>query len=104
MSLALDQNLFSMAAIACNSPMGGKVAMEQEIDMAKFEAYAFDCMDMVYSEALRLTGSLPEAESLVQATYQNAYERFNEPTPQGKTCRWILSILKNEFQLHTQEA
>ena len=78
--------------------------MEQERYKEQFERYALDCMDTVYTEALRLTGNLPEAENLVQSTYQHAFENFDEFRSNGKAHGWILAILRNEFQEQSQLA
>ncbi len=71
--------------------------MGQSNSKEQFEEYALRHMDFVYTEALRLTGNLPDAERLVQATYLHAYDIFDGVGKELKTCRWILSILRKVF-------
>lgn len=63
----------------------------------EFEEVALAHLDRLYHMALRLCGTRPEAEDLVQETYLRAFRHFDQFDP-GTNCRaWLFAILRNTF-------
>ena len=73
-------------------------------DKAKrFEAEAIAWIDTVYRVALSLCAQPSLADDLVQATYLNAWERFDQ-FHEGSNCRaWLLAILRNLWIDHLRQ-
>lgn len=66
-------------------------------DQAGFVDQAMEYMPALYTAALRLTRSKPDAEDLVQETYLKAYRSFGG-FEQGTNLRaWLYRILTNTF-------
>ncbi|UCF21590.1 MAG: sigma-70 family RNA polymerase sigma factor [Gemmatimonadota bacterium] len=63
----------------------------------EFEREALAHLDTLYNVALRLTGSAPDAEDLVQDTVTKAYGAWDK-YERGTNCRaWLVTILRNTF-------
>ncbi|HSR41740.1 MAG TPA: sigma-70 family RNA polymerase sigma factor [Longimicrobiales bacterium] len=63
----------------------------------EFQDEALPHLDAVYRFALRLTGSPPAAEDLVQDTYFRAWRAWNQYTL-GTNCKsWLFTICRNAF-------
>ncbi len=63
----------------------------------EFEREALVHLDTLYNVALRLTGSAPDAEDLVQDTVTKAYRAWDK-YERGTNCRaWLVTILRNTF-------
>ena len=64
---------------------------------AEFERVALVHLDILYNTALRMTGSVQDAEDLVQDTFLRAY-RFFDRFKKGTNCKaWLFKIMKNNF-------
>jgi RNA polymerase sigma-70 factor (ECF subfamily) len=64
---------------------------------AGFEREALVHLDALYRAALRLTGSAPDAQDLVQETMLKAFRAWHQYA-QGTNARaWLLTILRNTF-------
>jgi len=73
-----------------------------EAGKADFEVEALPHLDAVYRFALRLAGSPPAADDLVQETFLRAYRAWAQYTP-GTNCKsWLFTICRNVF-LRQQE-
>ena len=64
----------------------------------QFEKASSQCMDALYTRALRLTKSAPKAEELVQLTYLRAYSAFKELNVRIEFQTWILALLNDIHQ------
>lgn len=64
---------------------------------SSFEAEALPHLDAVYRFALRLTGSQPDAEDLVQETFLRAYRAWEQYTPGTRAKSWLFTICRNVF-------
>jgi RNA polymerase sigma-70 factor (ECF subfamily) len=63
----------------------------------EFERVALVHLDILYNTALRMTGSVQDAEDLVQDTFLRAY-RFFDRFKKGTNCKaWLFKIMKNNF-------
>jgi RNA polymerase sigma-70 factor (ECF subfamily) len=75
----------------------------QPVD-ADFEASALECLDALFSTALRLTRDRDAAEDLVQDTYLKAF-RFASRFEQGSNLRaWLFTILYNTHRNARRDA
>jgi RNA polymerase sigma-70 factor (ECF subfamily) len=63
----------------------------------EFEREALVHLDLLYNSALRMTGSIQDAEDLVQETFVRAYKFFDK-FKKGTNCKaWLFKIMKNNF-------
>ncbi|MBW3552402.1 MAG: sigma-70 family RNA polymerase sigma factor [Gemmatimonadetes bacterium] len=62
-----------------------------------FEAEALPHLDAVYRFALRLAGSPPEAEDLVQETFLRAWRAWDQYTPGTRAKSWLFTICRNAY-------
>ncbi|HEX6307322.1 MAG TPA: sigma-70 family RNA polymerase sigma factor [Longimicrobiales bacterium] len=62
-----------------------------------FEREAIPHLDAVYRFALRLTGSAPDAEDLVQETYLRGFRWWHRYTPGTRAKSWLFTICRNAF-------
>ncbi len=61
----------------------------------KFQSAALGHFNALYTFALKLTGSVGDAEDLVQETYMRAYGKFDQ-FDYGTNCKaWMFRIMKN---------
>ena len=71
---------------------------------AGFEAGALECLDALFSAALRLTRDRASAEDLVQETYLKAF-RFASRFERGTNVRaWLFTILYNTHRNARRDA
>lgn len=61
----------------------------------QFEQQALVHLDKIYNAAVRLTGSVPDAEDLVQDTFLNAFRFFHRFRPDSNMLAWLFKIMKN---------
>src|SRR6266545_2509885 len=66
-------------------------------DQATFADQAMPLMGSLYSAALRMTRSPPDAEDLVQETYLRAYRGFGGFEEGTNLKAWLYKILTNTF-------
>lgn len=64
---------------------------------AGFEEEALPHLDAVYRFALRLSGSVDEAQDLVQETFLRAYRSWAQYTPGTRAKSWLFTICRNVF-------
>jgi len=64
-----------------------------EIQQQVFENLALECMDLVYSNAIRLAGSTEKAELLVQNTYEFAFYLFEYTDQKFDFAAWLNDIM-----------
>ena len=62
-----------------------------------FEEEALPQLDAVYRFALRLSGSVADAEDLVQETYLRAYKAWDQFERGTKAKSWLFTICRNVF-------
>jgi RNA polymerase sigma-70 factor (ECF subfamily) len=66
-------------------------------DRSQFTDLTLEYMPALYSAALRMTRSAPEAEDLVQETYLKAYRAFDSFEAGTNLKAWLYKILTNTF-------
>ncbi len=63
----------------------------------RFQSVSLSHFSALYTFALKLTGSIRDAEDLVQETYLRAYAKFDQ-FDFGTNCKtWMFKIMKNIF-------
>jgi|GEM_PF-3131318 len=62
-----------------------------------FERLALTHVDSIYNAALRLTGSVADAEDLSQETFLRAYRFFYRFQPDSNMGAWLFRIMKNIY-------
>jgi RNA polymerase sigma-70 factor (ECF subfamily) len=63
----------------------------------EFEREALVHLDTLYNVALRLTGSVAEAEDLVQDAVTRAYRSWDRYEPGTNARAWLIAIMRNTF-------
>lgn len=69
-----------------------------------FEDEALPHLDAVYRFALRLSGSIADAEDLVQETYLRAYKAWDQFERGTKAKSWLFTICRNVFLRRRERA
>ena len=67
---------------------------------AEFERLARDNMDALYTRAIHITHSTPQAEALVQSTFSQAYSRFDSFDRRVAFRDWLFQILESFSREH----
>lgn len=62
-----------------------------------FQTEALPHLDAVYRFALRLSGSVADAEDLVQETFLRAFRAWDQYTPGTRAKSWLFTICRNVF-------
>jgi RNA polymerase sigma-70 factor (ECF subfamily) len=62
-----------------------------------FQQEALPHLDAVYRFALRLSGSVADAEDLVQETFLRAFRAWDQYTPGTRAKSWLFTICRNVF-------
>ena len=57
-----------------------------------FKQLALECMDNLYSKAIRMVNNTKIAEDLVQQTYELAYNRFEQFDKSDDFEKWLIGI------------
>ncbi len=70
----------------------------------EFASEALVYVDQLFSTALRLTRSRPDAEDLVQDTYLKAFRAADQFRPGTNLKAWLLTILLNTFRNRVRDA
>ncbi len=73
----------------------GLASAREALERARFEEEALTHADQLYRIALRLTGSSPAAEDLVQEAYLRAFRSWRSFTPGTNLAAWLATILRN---------
>lgn len=63
----------------------------------RFEAEALPLLDQLYAAAYRYTGSVSDAQDLLQDTFVRAFSSFHTYTPGTNLKAWMYRILHNAF-------
>ena len=71
---------------------------------AGFEEEALPHLDAVYRFALRLSGSVDEAEDLVQETFLRAYNAWDQYERGTRAKSWLFTICRNVFLRRRERA
>jgi len=71
---------------------------------AGFEDEALPHLDAVYRFALRLSGSVDEAEDLVQETFLRAYNAWDQYQRGTRAKSWLFTICRNVFLRRRERA
>ncbi|MGD2044670.1 MAG: sigma-70 family RNA polymerase sigma factor [Gemmatimonadota bacterium] len=69
-----------------------------------FEEEALPHLDAVYRFALRLSGSVDEAEDLVQETFLRAYRAWDQFEQGTRAKSWLFTICRNVFLRRRERA
>jgi RNA polymerase sigma-70 factor (ECF subfamily) len=94
----LDDTLGSMAEDDDREGARPGVLQAREArDRAGFEEEALQHAEHLYRIALRLTGSPPAAEDLVQETYLRAFRAWRSYRSGTNLAAWLATILRNAF-------
>jgi RNA polymerase sigma-70 factor (ECF subfamily) len=72
-----------------------QLASSRPIDPNDFAAFMRAYQDMVYSTAVRLTGSPPQAEDISQEVFLRAYESFDNLRSSPKAGGWLKTVATN---------
>lgn len=76
----------------------------RKFTVEEFEEHALPHFKDLLHTAKRLTGSLPEAEDIVQETYLQAWHSFHKFQP-GTNCRaWLYKIMFNLLNKHYRKS
>lgn len=78
--------------------------MEPSTAKAGFEEEALPHLDAVYRFALRLSGSVDEAEDLVQETFLRAYNAWDQYQKGTRAKSWLFTICRNVFLRRRERA
>lgn len=78
--------------------------MEPSSAKAGFEEEALPHLDAVYRFALRLSGSVDEAEDLVQETFLRAYNAWDQYERGTRAKSWLFTICRNVFLRRRERA
>ena len=64
-------------------------------DTQKFEAFMHNYQNMVFSTAMRLLASQPEAEDISQEVFLRAYQRFDQLCDAPTAGGWLKTVATN---------
>jgi RNA polymerase sigma-70 factor (ECF subfamily) len=78
--------------------------LEPSSAKAGFEEEALPHLDAVYRFALRLSGSVDEAEDLVQETFLRAYNAWDQYERGTRAKSWLFTICRNVFLRRRERA
>lgn len=70
----------------------------------QFEKASRECMDAIYTRAIRLTKNGPRAEELVQITFFQAFNTFSRFDGTIDFKSWLLSMLNKIYEERFAEA
>ena len=68
--------------------------------LEQFEESSRECMDAIYTRAIRLTKNAPKAEELVQMTYQRAFDAYSETNSILNFKKWATRLL---FEIYIEQ-
>ena len=75
-----------------SAPMGYARAMT---DAQQFEVFMRNYQNMVFSTAMRLLASQPDAEDVTQEVFLRAYERFDQLCDSPTAGGWLKTVARN---------
>jgi RNA polymerase sigma-70 factor (ECF subfamily) len=93
--LLLADTLAEMTPESEPTSSQGAVQAADARDRARFEEVALAHAEHLYRIAIRLTGSPPAAEDLVQETYLRAFRAWRSFTPGTNLAAWLATIMRN---------
>lgn len=90
--------------VRSSSPTDGPPPVEPAGVKPGFEEEALPHLDAVYRFALRLSGSVDEAEDLVQETFLRAYRAWDQFEQGTRAKSWLFTICRNVFLRRRERA
>jgi RNA polymerase sigma-70 factor (ECF subfamily) len=78
--------------------------VDSTVSKPGFEEEALPHLDAVYRFALRLSGSVDEAEDLVQETFLRAYNAWDQYQRGTRAKSWLFTICRNVFLRRRERA
>lgn len=73
------------------------VSRLRRIDQSRFKELAFPYLEFLYNVALKYTGTVYDAEDIVQETMYSAYRNFHQLRDEKKCRQWLFAILRTTF-------
>jgi RNA polymerase sigma-70 factor, ECF subfamily len=71
--------------------------LKTKLTQKQFKKLTYPHMKLLYNVALKYTGTVFDAEDIVQETYLMAFHKFSQLKDPKKIKPWLLRILRNNF-------